>query len=90
MVDRMVEDGSLVKVGPNAVNSEAACYLQYRMKGPHSDTILAIVDWFQSTVEEQKHSLDRAVKYSAYTCKNGTMGTIGFELIEASEMRSFP
>ncbi|OUR77223.1 hypothetical protein A9Q83_11970 [Alphaproteobacteria bacterium 46_93_T64] len=62
MVDRMIEDGSLVKVGPNVVNSEAAYYLQYRTDGPHSDTIRAIVDWFKRTVEKQEHSLDRAKK----------------------------
>ena len=54
MVDQMIEDGSLVKVGPSVINRDAAYYLQYRTNGPDTDTIMTIVNWFQRTVEEQK------------------------------------
>lgn len=57
LVDRMLDEGSLVRVGQSVVNRETAYYLQYRRGGPHRESIRTIIDWFRQTVEKQKRTI---------------------------------
>lgn len=63
MVDRMIEEGSLVQVGPSMVNRETAYYLQYRADGPHVDSIQEVVQWFRQSFEAKKDLTDIPFAY---------------------------
>ena len=48
LVDRMIEDGSLVRIGPAVRNRTAAYYLQYRQRFRQEAALERLVDWFRS------------------------------------------
>ncbi|MEX3009631.1 LysR substrate-binding domain-containing protein [Hoeflea sp. TYP-13] len=52
LVDRMIEDGSLVQIGPAIRNRDTAYYAQYRTTGPKAETSLALVCWIKAALED--------------------------------------
>lgn len=47
LVERLVEEGALVQVGPKVNNREVAYYLQYRLSGARRGAVEKLVDWFR-------------------------------------------
>jgi len=47
LVERLVEEGALVQVGPKVNNREVAYYLQYRASGARRSAVEALVSWFR-------------------------------------------
>lgn len=54
LVDRMIEDGMLVQVGPSVVNKDTAYYLQYRTDSPRAESIAQVVQWFKQSFDSEK------------------------------------
>ena len=51
LVERMIDDGSLVQVGPSVRNRDCAYYCQYRTTGPRKGAVDLLVRWFKDAVE---------------------------------------
>jgi len=53
LVDQMLNDGRLVRVGPAMTNREVAYFLQYREHRPNDDGIRKIIAWFKQAIGRQ-------------------------------------
>lgn len=52
LVDQLLEDGLVVKTGPELVNREAAYYLQYREDSPNRAGIQTVINWFEKAIKK--------------------------------------
>ena len=50
LVDQMLDDGRLVRIGPAVTNREVAYYLQYRDGRPNGESIGKVVAWFKQAI----------------------------------------
>lgn len=50
LVERLLDEGALVQVGPKVSNRDVAYYLQYRSSGARKEALDALVDWFKGAI----------------------------------------
>jgi DNA-binding transcriptional LysR family regulator len=50
LVDQMLDDGRLLRIGPGVTNREVAYFLQYREGRPNDDSIQKVVAWFKNSI----------------------------------------